>query len=160
MVVFAHGDTWESDRKTPDPNPLVQALRAFGDVTGIGLSSQSFTVKRVIGVGGDTVDCCDSDGRVRVDGEPITEPYVYRDFSFRPGDLDCTTTPRSARCFGPLPVPAGQLLVLGDHRSNSADSVASCRSADARLDACARFVSVERVTGRVIARVWPPGPVG
>nr|NLI51541.1 signal peptidase I [Propionibacterium sp.] len=159
IVVFAHGDSWETDRRSPDPSPVVQALRAFGDLTGIGLSSQAFTVKRVIGVAGDTVDCCDADGRVRVNGEALTEPYVYRDIAFRPGELDCTTEPRSARCFGPVQVPADRLLVLGDHRSNSADSVANCRSADARPDACARFVRVDQVTGKVIARVWPPGPV-
>lgn len=160
IVIFAHGDTWESERRSPDPNPLVQALRAFGDVTGIGLSNQSFTVKRVIGVGGDSVDCCDAEGRVRVNGQPLSEPYLFRDLTFRPGELDCTSTPRSTRCFGPVAVPAARLLVMGDHRSNSADSVAGCRSADAAPATCARLVDVRQVTGKVVARVWPPGPVG
>lgn len=159
VVIFAHGDTWDTQWRSPDPNPLKQALRVFGDITGIGLSSQSFTVKRVIGVAGDAVDCCDTDGRVRVDGRPLTEPYVYRDLTFRPGELDCATEPRSARCFGPVRVPVGSLLVLGDHRSNSADSVVDCRSLAAPLDSCARFVAVTQVTGKVIARVWPPGPI-
>ncbi len=160
IVIFGHGDTWETERRTPDPNPLVQALRLVGDITGIGPSNQSFTVKRVLGVGGERVDCCDAEGRVRVDGAPLAEPYVYRDLPFRPGALDCATTPRSSRCFGPIEVPAGRLLVLGDHRSNSADSVIGCRRADADLAACARFVDVRQVSGRVVARLWPPGPVG
>ena len=158
IVIFAHGDTWESPRRAPDPNPAIEALRLFGDVTGIGISHTQFTVKRVIGVGGDVVQCCDLSGRVQVNGASLSEPYVYEDLAFLPGSLDCSTSPRSVRCFGPLTVPAGGLLVMGDHRSNSADSVAGCRGEGAPAS-CARYVETGQVTGKVIARVWPPRPV-
>ena len=78
---------------------------------------------------------------------------------FEAGVRDCTTVPHSPRCFAPIAVPAGKLLLLGDHRSGSADSVVGCRS-DAAASDCARLVDVTRVTGKVIARAWPPGPVG
>lgn len=159
IVIFSHGDSWTDEKRSPDQNPLKQGVRIFGDVTGIGISDYNHTVKRVIGVGGDTVACCDVQGAVMVNGTALAEPYLYEDFPYRPGQLDCSTTPRSVRCFGPLTVPAGTLLVLGDHRSNSADSVIGCRGVAADPTACARFVPVGRVTGKVIARAWPPGPV-
>ncbi|NHC13338.1 signal peptidase I [Motilibacter sp. E257] len=92
------------------------------------LSSERDVIKRVIGVGGDEVRCCDPQGRVVVNGEPLDEPYVYEDNSM---------------AFGPVTVPADQLWVMGDHRSDSQDS---------------RFVGpipVENVVGQAFVRVWP-----
>ncbi len=66
-------------------------------------------VKRVIGLPGDRVACCDSDGRVTVNGKPLDETYVY------PGDRP------SAEPFS-VTLGGGQLWVLGDHRSVSVDS--------------------------------------
>ena len=56
-------------------------------------------------------------------------------------------------------VPEGSLLVLGDNRANSADSVVSCRGR-AEADGCARFVREDQVVGPVIARFWPPTAIG
>ncbi len=160
IVIFAHGDTWDTKVRTPDPNPLKEAVRKFGDVTGIGISDYNYTVKRVLGVAGDTVACCDAEGRVEVNGQGLSEPYIFSDYVWRSGEVDCATTPRSTRCFGPVTVPAGQLLVMGDHRSNSADSVFGCRSPNADAATCAKFVEDAQVSGKVIARAWPPGPIG
>lgn len=159
IVIFGHGATWDDPLRAPDPDPLRAAARIVGDVTGIGISNKTYTVKRIIGTPGDTVACCDAEGRVVVDGQPIDEPYVHRDSPFTAGGLDCTSTPVSARCFAPIVVPQGKYLVLGDHRSNSSDSVAACRGSTRESD-CARFVPAERITGKVIAKAWPPGPVG
>jgi len=66
-------------------------------------------VRRVIGLPGDRVACCDSDGRVTVDGKALNETYLY------PGDRP------SAEPFS-VTLGAGQLWVLGDHRSIAVDS--------------------------------------
>ncbi len=159
VVVFGHGETWQQPSLTPATNPLERVVRWFGDLTGIGPSNTAYTVKRVIGLPGERVSCCTTDGRVTVDDAPIDEPYVYEDLPFTPGRLDCSSSPRSTRCFPEIRVPDGDLLVLGDHRSQSADSVFGCRGATDGPE-CARFVPQDRVVGPVVLRFWPLGDVG
>jgi signal peptidase I len=159
VVVFGHGETWQQSALPPAGNPVVRAVRWFGDLTGIGPSDTSYTVKRVIGLPGERVACCSADGRVTVDDVPLEEPYVHEDLPFTPGTLDCQSSPRSTRCFPEITVPKENLLVLGDHRSQSADSVFGCRGASDGPE-CARFVPVQRVVGPVVLRFWPLGAVG
>ena len=159
VVVFGHGETWQEKKLPAAANPVARALRAVGDVTGIGPSSTAYTVKRVVGEAGERVACCTTDGRVTVDDQPLDEPYVFEDLPFTAGSLDCSSSPRSTRCFPEIRVPADNLLVLGDHRSQSADSVIGCRGATEGPE-CARFVPVERVIGPVVLRFWPLGDAG
>ena len=159
VVVFGHGNTWQEKELPPASNVVTRAMRAFGDLTGIGPSSTAYTVKRVIGLPGQKVACCSTDGKVTVDGQPLDEPYIYEDLPFTPGTLDCSSSPRSPRCFPEITVPRENLIVLGDHRSESADSVIGCRGATDGPE-CARFVPKERVVGPVVLRFWPLGDIG
>jgi signal peptidase I len=159
VVVFGHGSTWQEKELPPADNILKRAVRTFGDLTGIGPSSTAYTVKRVIGLPGHKVACCSTDGRVTVDGVPLDEPYVYENLPFTAGSLDCSSSPRSTRCFPEITVPEENYLVLGDHRSQSADSVIGCRGATEGQE-CARFVPAGRVVGPVVLRFWPLGDIG
>lgn len=93
-------------------------------------------IKRVIGVGGDHVKCCDSDGRVTVNGVALDETYVF------PGDEP------SAEEFD-VAVPKGSIWVMGDHRSLSEDSRAH------QDDSRGGMVPEDNVLGRAFAVVWP-----
>lgn len=93
-------------------------------------------VKRVIGVGGDRVTCCDTSGRITVNGYPLDETYLY------PGDAP-------SRDSFDIVVPEGRLWVMGDHRDDSADSRAHLG------DPGGGTVPVARVIGRAEWIAWP-----
>lgn len=93
--------------------------------------------KRVIGVAGDHVVCCDAQGQVRVNGTALSEPYARG----------------RGRSFDVV-VPEGRLWLLGDDRAHSQDS------AYYRQTAAGGSVPVSRVFGRVVAVVWPRAHAG
>lgn len=159
VVVFGHGRTWLEPELPPD-DPLRELVRSVGDVLTVGPSHRAYTVKRAVGIGGDVVECCSADGRVVVNGVPVTEPWAANQPDFVPGQLDCATSATSSRCFGPLTVPKGRLLLLGDNRGGSADSVLTCRGQLEKSATCAVFVPADQVVGTVWFRLWPLRPTG
>lgn len=156
IVVFNVSEAWG---QVPERSGLRWAAGAVGDVLGFGPSNQHALVKRVIGVPGDTVSCCSANGAVEVNDEALAEPYIFEDYPFESGALDCVSMPKSQRCFGPVKVGRDEFLMLGDHRSRSGDSVSACRGATSSEDlienACARFAKRDDIVGRVFTRIWP-----
>ncbi|WP_300008347.1 signal peptidase I [Pseudonocardia sp.] len=117
VVVFRGPDSWtNTEFSAPDTadNALVDVVQQFGSLVGLAPPDEKDFVKRVIAVGGQTVQCCDSRNRILVDGEPLDEPYIY--FVEGSGNRQ--------EPFDPVTVPAGQLWMMGDSRRNSADSTA------------------------------------
>jgi signal peptidase I len=111
VVVFKDPGGWLSGEPAPKPDPVVvkQVKQVFTFIGLLPASGGQDLIKRVVGVGGDTVACCDAQGRLTVNGRPLTESYLY------PGN------PPSMMRFT-VHVPKGRLWVMGDHRSDSADS--------------------------------------
>ena len=123
-------------------------------MVGIAPPNEKDFVKRVIATGGQTVECCDAQGRVMVDGVALDEPYIFEDFPFLPGTSDCQSAVKAQRCFGPVTVPADSLWVMGDHRSNSADSAFNCRGSEVVGD-CRGPIPVDNVIGHAVFIVAP-----
>ncbi|HEX3589711.1 MAG TPA: signal peptidase I [Pseudonocardiaceae bacterium] len=92
---------------------MVRWLRQFGSSIGIGAPPEYDLVKRIIAVGGQTIECCNAQRQTLVDGKPLREPYVY----ILPGTQSSAYKP-----FGPITIPQGDLWVEGDSRGNSDDS--------------------------------------
>lgn len=155
IAVFRGPPTWSSEANIPGPTSWLGKLgQAVGSVVGIEPPNEKDFVKRVIAVGGQTVKCCDAAGNVQVDGASLNEPYIYEPFPFTPGSFDCTTDPKASRCFGPVKVPAGQLWMMGDHRSDSADSSYHC-TGGLPSSLCQGTVPVSDVVGKAIFIIMP-----
>jgi len=153
VVVFARPDGWDATPRE-DPGILRSIVGFFGDLVGFGPSNESTLVKRIVAVAGQTVQCCDAEGRIERDGDPVDEPYLGSDLAFDPGVLDCASTPASSRCFAPITVPDGSYLVLGDNRAASSDSLSACRGGGDPTT-CARFVPRSDIVGQVFQVLWP-----
>ncbi|MFF5807729.1 signal peptidase I [Streptomyces sp. NPDC012746] len=141
VVVFKDPGGWlkgEAARPAPDPVGIKQIKQTLTFIGLLPSADEQDLIKRVIGVGGDTVKCCDARGRVTVNGSPLEEPYV------NPGN-----TPSDIRF--EVTVPKGRLFVMGDHRANSADS-------RYHLDeAFEGTIDEQGVVGEAVVIAWPFG---
>jgi signal peptidase I len=132
IVVFRDPGDWLDAAQKEPAGGLAGALVWIGLLPS---NTGDDLVKRVIGVGGDHVRCCSTDGRIVLNGVPLTEPYI------KPGD-----TTDDVRF--DVNVPEGRLFVMGDNRNASADS-------RYHLNDNQGTVPVENVVGRVVLTVWP-----
>ncbi|WP_345044805.1 signal peptidase I [Streptomyces sannanensis] len=134
VVVFHDPGGWLEGQPTPEPNPVQKFLSFIGLMPS---SEEKDLIKRVIAVGGDTVEC-KKGGQVHVNGKALVEPYIF------PGNTPCDDAP-----FGPIQVPEGRIWVMGDHRQNSLDS-----RYHQELPGHGT-VPVDKVVGRAVVVAWP-----
>jgi len=104
-------------------------------------------IKRVIGVPGDRIACCDARQRLVLNGYPLDEPYVYHD------DDGAIATAQQFE----VVIPKGRYWMMGDHRSASSDSRA--RYLQGR-DLTAATIPEDAVVGRAFVIFWPPSRAG
>lgn len=105
------------------------------------VGSDTVYIKRVIGLEGDTVECCDAQGYLLVNGQRLTEPYLY------PGEA-------ASEVDFSVQVPAGRMWVMGDHRSASIDSRALLGAPGGGM------IRTDLVIGTPIFTSWPAHRVG
>ena len=151
IVVFEDPGGWLVGTVTPERGVFGQALEFIGVLPDTGTEH---LIKRLIGMPGDRVICCDKRGRISINGQPLDETsYLYRSRSgemVRPSDIRFDVT-----------VPADRVFVMGDNRSASRDS--RCHLNDVQAGAVKgenAFVSLDLVVGRAIAVAWPLADVG
>ena len=146
VVVFDDPGGWLVDKDAGPGNPLSKTLAAIGLYPSGG-----HLVKRVIGVEGDVIACCDSEGRLSVNGQPLDEDdYVLV------GNKACGNGPMTGNCSWTAgPVPEGKLFVMGDHRDASADSTVHMCLEETDCVAGREFVDEDLVVGKVFFLAWP-----
>ncbi|MFC9623026.1 MULTISPECIES: signal peptidase I [Streptomyces] len=135
VVVFHDPGGWLEETQTPNPNVVQKFLSFIGLMPSV---EEKDLIKRVIAVGGDTVECKEN-GPVVVNGKALDE----KSFIF-PGNTPCNDEP-----FGPIKVPEGRIWVMGDHRQNSRDSRYHQELPGSGT------VSNDEVVGRAIVVAWP-----
>ena len=153
VVVFKDPGGWLSAGETAGPtNPVAKVMAK------VGLYPQGgHLVKRVIGVEGDVIHCCDDQGRLEVNGQALDEDDYAR-------TRNNNGAPRK-ECAGPMtrtcdwtagPVPAGHVFVMGDNRWHSADStVHLCGPDETDCVPGHEYVSTDLVVGKVFVLLWP-----
>ena len=141
VVVFTDPGGWLHGDPVAAPSGPVQAAGEWV-LSLVGLSTQDANdhlVKRVIGLPGDHVTCCNALGQMSVNGVPLKEPYVV----LQPGSRAVSGTSFD------VVVPKDRLWVMGDNRYNSADSRYN-RSTPSK-----GYVPISDVVGRAFVVSWP-----
>lgn len=141
VVVFVDPGGWLSFQQgVSEDDPLSRVLNGISYFVGLSSPNDNqHLVKRVVGLPGDTVKCCDELGAMSVNGLPLTEPYI---------SLPTGVSKVSSDDFEVV-VPEGSLWVMGDNRYNSADSR---RNMDKPGGG---FVPIDNVVGKAIVISWP-----
>lgn len=142
VVVFEDPNHWLEPEASAPEGAVRGTIRS--GLTAVGLlpaDSDEHLIKRVIGMPGDKVVCCDAQDRLTVNGVALDEPYIYGDD--QPSEIKFSVT-----------VPAGRIWVMGDHRSVSQDSRYH------QDEPGNGAVPIDDVVGRAFVKVWPFGRMG
>jgi signal peptidase I len=142
VVVFRDPSNWLPEPFVGDENKIVSKVKEGLVLVGVLPNpAKQYLVKRVIGVAGDEVICCNKSGKLTINGKVADEPYIFA--GNKPSEMNFNVT-----------VPEGKIWVMGDHRSASADSRYH------QDDVNNGFVPVSRITGRAYAIIWPFKNIG
>lgn len=142
IVVFKDPGGWLPPVQTAKQNFVARGTTTV--LTFVGLLPQDsgeHLIKRVIGMPGDHITCCDAEGRVSINGQPIDEIYI------NPGSIP-SQTPFD------VTVPDGMLFVMGDNRQHSQDSRYNTAKPGGG------FVPIDNVVGTAFVVVWPVSNLG
>jgi signal peptidase I len=141
VIVFKDPGGWlEGQPTTAEPNGVAGAIDWLLSIVGLSApDSNDHLVKRVIGLPGDTVSCCNVFGQMSVNKVPLVEPYL---------DLPSGVTKVSANDFS-VTVPKNSLWVMGDNRYDSRDSRFNTNGPTKG------FVPMSDVVGRAFVISWP-----
>ena len=130
IVVFDDPGGWLNAAESRQAsNPVQRGL----EVVGL-FPTGGHLIKRVVGVGGDAIKCCDNAGHITVNGTALDEPYLQDPAANTNQTFDVV-------------VPKDHLWVMGDNRGNSRDS---------RVFGA---IEADTVVGRAFSRIWPPARV-
>lgn len=142
VIVFNGVDSWDPEIQVAETgNPITRGLKSVAGLFGFANANEKDYIKRVIGLPGDRVACCDKQGRITVNGVPIEEPYLFEGNQASNDPFD-------------IRVPDDRVWVMGDHRAASADSRAHIG------DPGGGGIPIDSVVGRAFVIIWPFSDTG
>jgi signal peptidase I len=164
VIVFKGPPAWNIGyRSIRSDNPVIRTVQNALSFVGFVPPDENDLVKRVIAVGGQTVQCRAATG-LTVDGKKLDEPYLDAVTM----NADTEVYPCLGNEFGPVTVPQDRLWVMGDNRTHSADSRSRCTNLPGDTqrgllctgDPIAGTVPVDNVIGKARFIAWPPSRWG
>ncbi|MDY3127791.1 MAG: signal peptidase I [Corynebacterium sp.] len=154
VVVFEGTDSWNTSWQSQrSANPTIASIQEGLSYVSLAPPNENDLVKRVIATGGQTVSCQAGDTAVMVDGKPIDQSYVLQ-----PATYPINPATGSEACggdfFGPITVPDNRFFMMGDNRTNSADSRAHI------TDGYFGTIPRENIRGKVAFVFFPLNRIG
>lgn len=154
VVVFKGTDSWNSGFVSQrSDNDVVRTLQNLGSYVGLVAPDENDLVKRIVATGGQTVSCQAGDPAVMVDGAPIDQSYTLQPAAY-PVDPAIGSEACGGAYFGPVQVPDGHYFMMGDNRTNSADSRAHIG------DEHQGTIPEDHIRGKVQAIIFPFNRIG
>lgn len=164
VIVFKGPPNWSVGYKSiRSDNAVLRGVQNALSFVGFVPPDENDLVKRIIAVGGQTVQCR-ADTGLTVDGKPLKQPFLDPTTMM----ADPVVYPCLGNEFGPVAIPEGRLWVMGDNRTHSADSRAHCASTPVEAqkgvlctgDPDAGTIPVDNVIGKAQFIAWPPSRWG
>lgn len=154
VIVFEGTESWNQNYVSQrSENPVLRGLQTVGAFAGLVVPDENILVKRVIATGGQTVQCLPGDAGITVDGAVVDSHFIEQ-----PSQYPVNPANGSEACggdyFGPITVPDRHLFMMGDNRTNSADSRYHLN------DGLSGTIPVDNVRGKVEVIVYPFSRIG
>ena len=155
VVVFKGPPSWdEGVESRRSSNGLMRSVQNLGSYVGLVAPDENDLVKRIVATGGQTVECLPGQEGVTVDGKVIDSSYILNPPAYPVGDDKDGSEQCGGKFFGPIVVPKDNVFVMGDNRTNSADSRYHLS------DEYQGTIPEDNIIGRVDARIMPLNRIG
>lgn len=154
VVVFKGTDSWnEGFVSQRSENDVVRTLQNVGSYIGLVAPDENDLVKRIVATGGQTVSCQAGDPGVMVDDEPVDDSFILQPAAY-PVSPETGSEACGGDYFGPLTVPEDHYFMMGDNRTNSADSRAHIG------DEFQGSIPADHIRGKVQFIIFPFNRIG